>query len=394
MPSLGPSTAPSTGPSTTPSGSPSVSGEPSSSPSSQPSLSSAPTATPTGTPTCMALKHTPGTPFINEDKISLVFVGSGFTDSSDFATNVDNIYSVFTQYNAFGSSVDLLNVFYVDILSPSFCHFNCSGIDRLLCCDVPKTYELTENCVPRGESTQTIVIHNDMKYGGAGYLSANIGTTSINVDAPLVAVHELGHSMFELGDEYNGGSSKANSPNCAASGCDKWSDLIGHDFGGAYNDVMCLPDQCQGGADFVGEVSIMNLLDRPFGAVNERFTCCTYLAFTGSAPAYCNAFELSLGDLLDYCKSNDYQGYGDVYPPSPAGSVRRVLTHATATTTKYKNIGSNSAVLVRLGLGNIEPSIQQILPARPGLYRKESWEATLTHRIKPPTSSANVRSQW
>jgi hypothetical protein len=150
----------------------------------------------------MALKHTPGTPFNDEGKISLVFVGSGFNSSSDFAANVDIIYEVFKQYNAFGSDVELLNVFYVDILSPSFCDLGCFDIPRLRCCDVGKAHELTENCVPRGGNTQTIVIDNDTKYGGAGYFSENMATTSINSLGALVGLHEVGHSMFELGDEY------------------------------------------------------------------------------------------------------------------------------------------------------------------------------------------------
>merc|ERR1712029_861125 len=55
----------------------------------------------------------------------------------------------------------------------------------------------------------------------------------------------------------------------------------------------------------------MHLLDKPFGEVNTRYTCCTYLALTGAYPDYCQRFEFGEG-LVSYCKK-DHQGYGVSY---------------------------------------------------------------------------------
>jgi len=163
------------------------------------------------------------------------------------------------------------------------------------------------------------VVHNDKEYGGAGYSYLNVATLSINAAGPLVAIHELGHSLFNLADEYsyNDSSDSAQSPNCDTSGCSKWSDLIDNDLAG------CTIKACNTGPNrpadyFVGERSFMQYLSYPVGEVNLRFSCCTFLALTGNAPDYCEKYDsgvFNAGHLLEYCK-NDYQGYGAVYPTS------------------------------------------------------------------------------
>lgn len=47
------------------------------------------------------------------------------------------------------------------------------------------------------------------------------------------------------------------------------------------------------------------------GEVNTRYTCCTFLALTGSYPSYCERYEFGAG-LVSYCKQ-DHQGYGVSY---------------------------------------------------------------------------------
>jgi len=193
------------------------------------------------------------------------------------------------------------------VLEESFCNYGCYGIDRLLCCTISKAKALASKCFSSQATLQTIVIHNDDKYGGAGYTSYNVATTSTHPDAGLVAVHELGHSLFELGDEYNSGSATAQrDANCDVAGCPKWSDLSNR-----MGMNLCKPSACQRGEYFAGADSFMWYLNSPVGEVNLRFTCCTYLALTKSVPLYCDRFEFGKG-LLDYCK-RDYQGYGNIY---------------------------------------------------------------------------------
>ena len=162
------------------------------------------------------------------------------------------------------------------------------------------------------------MVQNSVKYGGAGYASLNIATTSLNSSGPQVAVHELGHSLFELADEYNSGSGTDNSPNCGNNNCDKFSDLVS-----ALSNVSCEIAGCRNGNYFIGENSLMRYLNYPMGDVNLRFTCCSYQALTKEMPAYCSKYEFTNGYLLSYCQK-DYQGYGsDSYNDSDMATSNR-----------------------------------------------------------------------
>jgi hypothetical protein len=51
----------------------------------------------------------------------------------------------------------------------------------------------------------------------------------------------------------------------------------------------------------------------PFGAVNERITCCKYVYHTGSTPGYCNKFNTQGLNLKSFCDSNIWKGrYGNI----------------------------------------------------------------------------------
>jgi hypothetical protein len=135
-------------------------------------------------------------------------------------------------------------------------------------------------------------VHNDKKYGGAGYRGLGIATISTHISLPKIAIHELGHSLFDLGDEsIEGDGTSDNSPNCDVKECSKWKDLIGKDS------VDCISNKCKEGKFYVGKVSIMEYLDKNFEEVNERITCCVYKRETLIYPTYCNKFK----KLDNYC---------------------------------------------------------------------------------------------
>lgn len=51
----------------------------------------------------------------------------------------------------------------------------------------------------------------------------------------------------------------------------------------------------------------------PFGAVNERITCCKYLYYTGSVPGYCSKFNTNGLNLRTFCSTNLWKGrYGNI----------------------------------------------------------------------------------
>lgn len=87
-------------------------------------------------------------------------------------------------------------------------NFWCNGIERLLCVNVAlaKSYANNAMLPPGGTPDQIIALANSSKYGGAGYTTQNLGTAGAgNSAAAEIVVHELGHSMANLADEYDYG---------------------------------------------------------------------------------------------------------------------------------------------------------------------------------------------
>ena len=253
---------------------------------------------------CKSIKHTNGQTF-DKNVINLVFVGSGFKDLVSWRTAVARTFRAFDHHSFLGFENPRYNAFYVDEYSEeSFCEFNCNDIETLLCCNLKKSKEISSKCFPNGTHKQTIVIENRDKYAGGGYRYQNVATTSTHELGPTVAVHELGHSLFDLGDEYTSSLFTANNaPNCDLEGCPKWADLDEHLGGG-----LCQTKGCQNGNYFIGETSFMKTLGAPMGHVNLRYTCCTFLALTKGTPAYCRMYDFGDG-LLNFCKK-DHQNYG------------------------------------------------------------------------------------
>jgi hypothetical protein len=104
-------------------------------------------------------------------------------------------------------------------------------VSDICTCKLPLTARLTvtiensSNQLASGINANTNVIENSKEYGGGGYRYANMATTSLHDLGLTVTIHKLGHSLFELADEYSSSPFGLNSPNCATAGCSKWSDL-------------------------------------------------------------------------------------------------------------------------------------------------------------------------
>jgi len=157
-----------------------------------------------------------------DNRVDLVFVGDGYTagEMGQFHADADAIVSSLYQYEPFTSYQPYFRVTKVEVVSnesgvdgdPSAgvsrdtaldMAYWCSGIERLLCVNVGKAYTAA---AAAPDIDQVVAISNSPKYGGAGYPSNNLGTAAgQNSAAADIAIHELGHSLGDLADEYTYG---------------------------------------------------------------------------------------------------------------------------------------------------------------------------------------------
>jgi len=157
-----------------------------------------------------------------DNRLDLVIVGDGYTagEMGQFHADADGIVNSLYQYEPFKSYEPYFRVTKVEVISNESGVDNdpnqgilrdtaldmsywCSGIERLLCVNVGKAYTAA---AAAPDIDQVIAISNSSKYGGAGYPSNNLGTAAgQNSAAADIAIHELGHSLGDLADEYTYG---------------------------------------------------------------------------------------------------------------------------------------------------------------------------------------------
>jgi hypothetical protein len=160
----------------------------------------------------------------DQNTIVMVFVGSGFKNLLNLEQTMTAYFDYMSNAEFFNDSQAKYKALYVRKISDSFCSYGCLGVDRLLCCEQADAEAYTNNCFPKGPRLQTVVIHNNPQYGGAGYNDENMATTSLSASGKPLLLHEIGHSLFNFGDEYSAGdATPENSPNCDYANCPKVS---------------------------------------------------------------------------------------------------------------------------------------------------------------------------
>lgn len=224
----------------------------------------------------------------------LVIIGDGFTasemDKFDQAVQ-DYVSFMFNYEPEFTLQQKAWNVHQIQVISNESgadnsdgnnqvdtaldSYFNCGNIDRLLCVNANKTFDVVNSVFPQWDNILVIVNHT--KYGGAGY-GSGIGTFSLSSSAKHVALHEMGHSFARLGDEYTYGKTTPLTREPSAvnltinnnSESIKWKHWLG------YGDDSALIDLFEGGSYLSSGVwrpsknSIMKSLGNPFHAVNKE----------------------------------------------------------------------------------------------------------------------------
>ncbi len=160
------------------------------------------------------------------DRLDVVVVGDGYTaaELARFHTDAKEKWAEIAAVEPYTTYQGLFNVWTVDAVSRDSgvsgdpdratvrdtalgSYFWCDDIERLLCVDQPKV----DSYVARApEADLVIVLANSTKYGGAGYNEPSqtlgyegIATASAgNERSGQVAIHETGHSLGKLADEY------------------------------------------------------------------------------------------------------------------------------------------------------------------------------------------------
>ncbi|MEU6120615.1 M64 family metallopeptidase [Streptomyces sp. NPDC047123] len=159
-------------------------------------------------------------------KLDVVFIGDGYTaaQQEDFHADVRAKWAKISAVEPYASYKDLFNVWAVDAVSRESgvsndpaegtakdtalgSAFFCDGIERLLCVDTTKVESYASKAA---DPDLVIVLANSTKYGGAGYndITSPSGydgiatASSDNAQSDQVAVHETGHSLGKLADEY------------------------------------------------------------------------------------------------------------------------------------------------------------------------------------------------
>lgn len=151
----------------------------------------------------------------------LVFVGDGYTaaDLETYSANVQSKWAELSAVEPFAEYKSHFNVWQVNVISNESgvdndptkgllkdtaldMGFWCQGRDpnteRLLCVDEAKAKEYAA-LAPQAD--QVIALGNTAKYGGAGGSVATAAGS--NAQAGQIAIHELGHSIGGLADEYD-----------------------------------------------------------------------------------------------------------------------------------------------------------------------------------------------
>lgn len=231
-------------------------------------------------------------------RMDYVFVGDGYTaaEMTKWQADAKKVIDGFLADPLFVANRNAMNVRRVDVASNQSGvdepdkgiyrdtamdgNFGCYNIERLLCVNSTKVYNVVGSVLAPDERDVIIVISNSTRYGGSG---GEIATLSMAEQSIEIALHEIGHTAFALADEYEYGTCASGEPseaNVSANGTRsvKWGNLIAAGTAvptglGVYANgtvgVFQGGQYCATGKYRPTENSRMRTLGYPWHAVNE-----------------------------------------------------------------------------------------------------------------------------
>lgn len=148
--------------------------------------------------------------------IHLVLLGDGYAVDQQnlFQEHVDQIVAQIGNDTGIGDHLAAFNVHMISTVSENSgaddneevdsrntafdSAYNCNGILRLICADGTAMLVAALNEYPAVD--QIVLLVNDRRYGGSGNSGGRVAITSAYF--PEIALHEMGHSLVDLADEY------------------------------------------------------------------------------------------------------------------------------------------------------------------------------------------------
>ncbi|MER6299199.1 M64 family metallopeptidase [Kitasatospora sp. NPDC001539] len=170
------------------------------------------------------------------NRITLVLLGDGYTGDEQelFRQQADKAWHALMDIEPFRTYQGFFNIRRVEVVSPVSgiaetesrgrnpatplgMHFWCEGTARLLCADEAATARYAGN----GSGPQYLIaLANSAEYGGAG----GTGVTTLaggSPDAGRIIQHEIGHTVGDLGDEYDSAPDDPDYPNLSTLNADE-----------------------------------------------------------------------------------------------------------------------------------------------------------------------------
>ncbi len=145
--------------------------------------------------------------------VHLVVLGDGYKSDEEntFNDDVQDLITLMRRDPAIRTHMSAWNIhsimetsvdsgidddFSLDVRNTAFdSGYFCQGLQRLICTNTAKVFDVALDEYPNLD--QIVLLINDNRFGGSG------GSIAIaSADAPEIAIHEMGHSIAGLADEY------------------------------------------------------------------------------------------------------------------------------------------------------------------------------------------------
>ncbi len=222
----------------------------------------------------------------------LVFVADGFTEDEmpQFFQAVQNYRSFSEQYEpVFNLQKNAWNIHLIQIPSAESgvdepksgifkdtafnSSFECEWVDRIICVNQEKVLDVVSEHFPQYDAI--LVLANSSRSGGAS-LGNNIITSAMSKNLNQTIIHELGHALANLGDEYTYGGAdlptrEPSNPNLTLNEFAynvKWQHWLDLKLGQASIGVYEGGHYQAYGVWRPSQNSVMRTLGQPFHAVN------------------------------------------------------------------------------------------------------------------------------